>query len=236
MVQTEIRRLVEVIRDNGGIEGDWKAALAAAKEFNRVATTDDLPYLRSELSDCGTGEGYLASTICIKLCEIGNADDLPLLIEALHRHHGREFHRDAIWEGMPAIVARDPSGATPHILRLMTSGNEAQRAEAIFLYPHTRPLLPAEPLLEIARNGPQRLRYEALHVIGTYRDHPEVRPILIAALADPADEVVRIAIEQLGCYGSPDDLPHLRRFLQHASDDIRQTARQAIRRLGSTEM
>lgn len=236
MAQPEIRRLVEVIRDNGGIEGDWKAALSAAEEFNRVVTMDDLPYLRSELSDCGTDEGYLASTICIKLCEIGTADDLPLLIEALHRHHGREFHRYAIWDGMPAIVARDPSGAAPLILRLMTSEDDNQRAEAIFLYPHVRPILPAEPLLEIARNGPQRLRYEALHVLGTFRDHPEVRPILIAALADPAEENVRIAIEQLGSYGSPEDLPQMRRFLQHASDDIRQTARQAIRRLESTEM
>jgi HEAT repeat protein len=179
------------------------------------------------LEACGREQGYLASAICLILIRLGSAPDVLLVVDALGRHHGRDFYRDVVLESLPGLVERDPAAAAPVILDVLARGWPEAREHAVALYPHARSALPVGPLLAASREP--ELSPEAVRALGAYSDLPEVRTRLIEALRDPNEMVAESAVDALSADDVREAIPYLEALLSSASELVRQGARAALR-------
>jgi HEAT repeat protein/uncharacterized membrane protein YraQ (UPF0718 family) len=206
-------------------EKETGARAAAANALGRLGDPRAIPLLIRLLAD---EDEQVAENAALSLADLGKDAATPLLAALRQKQTG-------VTAALCARALSAAAAASPAVLDdLWKSGNESDRSVALLAAEQLGAEAGSAFILAAVRpEVAPPLRGEALRILGTFL--PEDRAPLLAALEEPAPDVVAAAAAAaLGSLGASEAAVPIQKLLTRESPVARLAALQALEELGST--
>ena len=205
-------------------------AVAAAEEWGRHATAEDVPLLRKLMAE---GDNFFRECLGTVLAELEGPPALPFLLGLLREGRALGRDNDALGFAVTELVSAHRRDVLPTLAAMSEADSPADRRDAAWLWGFVAEVAPVEPLLRLARDPDHAVRGAAVGALGSYPGREDVFAALAAALGDPEERVRIDTVSALGYYEdrravellepfATDDAPaSVRRIAEHALKQLR---------------